>query len=66
MNAWIVGGETKKTSLGQQRKSDYGLSIRKQHWIDTFPEYANYVSSCIEKHFTFQWKYTEIFKNKIS
>lgn len=67
MDAWILAGETKKISLGQQRKSDYGLSIRKQHWTDTtFPEYANYISSYIEKYLSFQWKYTEIFKNKIS
>lgn len=31
MDAWILAGETKKTSLGQQRKSNYGQSIRKQH-----------------------------------
>lgn len=31
MDAWILAGDTKKISLGQQRKSDYGLSIRKQH-----------------------------------
>lgn len=67
MDAWILAGDTKKISLGSQRKRfmDYLLE-NSTKLILHFLSMLNYISSYIEKYLSFQWKYTEIFKNKIS